>query len=194
MHACVQAAQAHGGRWGLHDATLYVTLEPCAMCAGAILLARVGTVVYGARSTLLGADGSWASLFPRPAAQQQEAGPGPAERPGVEHACVGAELLPHKTHPDLQVGPWSIDSTQGLHWRLETMSCGVLLCKPSTTARGCAQGSQNVECMLGGRRCGGACWRRSAASSCSASSRGGAWRTRRSQSSPLAASAACGEL
>lgn len=41
------------------DTTLYVTLEPCAMCAGAILQARVDTVVWGAPNRLLGADGSW---------------------------------------------------------------------------------------------------------------------------------------
>ena len=100
----MQAAIQHGGRWGLRDATLYVTLEPCAMCAGAILLARVGTVVYGARSTLLGADGSWASLFPRPALKQEVEGTGPCssdaqQEDGLQHA----ELRPHKTHPDLQV-------------------------------------------------------------------------------------------
>lgn len=44
----------------LHQGTtLYVTLEPCPMCAGAILQARVDTVVWGAPNKLLGADGSW---------------------------------------------------------------------------------------------------------------------------------------
>lgn len=41
------------------DTTLYVTLEPCPMCAGAILQARVNTLVWGAPNKLLGADGSW---------------------------------------------------------------------------------------------------------------------------------------
>jgi tRNA(adenine34) deaminase len=41
------AARALGG-WRLTGTTLYVTLEPCAMCAGAIVLARVGRLVYGA--------------------------------------------------------------------------------------------------------------------------------------------------
>lgn len=45
--------------FGVQDCTLYVTLEPCAMCAGAVLQARVGRVVWGAPNTLLGADGSW---------------------------------------------------------------------------------------------------------------------------------------
>ena len=56
----------------LRNVTLYVTLEPCAMCAGAILQARLGKVVYGARSKLLGAHGSWVSLLPSSARHFQE--------------------------------------------------------------------------------------------------------------------------
>ena len=52
------------GAWRLHGCTLYVTLEPCAMCAGAILQARIDRVVYGGRNTLCGAAGSWVSLMP----------------------------------------------------------------------------------------------------------------------------------
>ena len=61
---CVRAAS--GALRGWHElprATLYVTLEPCAMCAGALLQARVGALVWGARNPLLGADGSWVSLL-----------------------------------------------------------------------------------------------------------------------------------
>jgi len=46
------------GRWRLSEATLYVTKEPCVMCAGAILAARVKRLVYGARDLKGGADGS----------------------------------------------------------------------------------------------------------------------------------------
>lgn len=46
------------GDWRLPEATLYVTLEPCAMCAGAIVLARVETVVFGASDPAAGAGGS----------------------------------------------------------------------------------------------------------------------------------------
>lgn len=52
--------------WRLTDCTLYVTLEPCPMCAGAILNARIGRVVYGARDPSLGACGSVADLFAMP--------------------------------------------------------------------------------------------------------------------------------
>jgi tRNA(adenine34) deaminase len=44
--------------WRLNDCTLYVTLEPCAMCAGAMVLARLGRLVYGARDPKAGACGS----------------------------------------------------------------------------------------------------------------------------------------
>ncbi|MFI2667722.1 nucleoside deaminase [Micromonospora carbonacea] len=46
------------GRWRLDDCTLVVTLEPCTMCAGAIVLARVATVVFGAWEPKTGAAGS----------------------------------------------------------------------------------------------------------------------------------------
>jgi len=52
-----EAARALG-TWRVHDATLYVTLEPCAMCAGAIVLARVPRVVFGATDPKAGACGS----------------------------------------------------------------------------------------------------------------------------------------
>ncbi len=45
----------HGESWRLTDAALYVTLEPCTMCCGAILLSRVGTVVFGAADPRAGA-------------------------------------------------------------------------------------------------------------------------------------------
>jgi len=52
-----EAARALGS-WRVLDATLYVTLEPCAMCAGAIVLARIPRVVYGATDPKAGACGS----------------------------------------------------------------------------------------------------------------------------------------
>lgn len=52
--AITQAA-AHIGDWRLPGCTLYVTLEPCVMCAGAILLARIPRVVYGATDPKAGA-------------------------------------------------------------------------------------------------------------------------------------------
>ncbi|KAG1667435.1 hypothetical protein FOA52_004852 [Chlamydomonas sp. UWO 241] len=52
------------GAWRLLDCTLYVTCEPCPMCAGAVLQARLKRLVYGARQPRIGADGSWVSLFP----------------------------------------------------------------------------------------------------------------------------------
>ena len=57
------AAAAGRGDWRLDDATLYVTLEPCTMCCGAILLARVGRVVFGAADPRAGAVVSTARLL-----------------------------------------------------------------------------------------------------------------------------------
>jgi tRNA(adenine34) deaminase len=54
----LREAAAKLGSWRLDAAVLYVTLEPCAMCAGAIVLARVPRVVYGATDPKAGAAGS----------------------------------------------------------------------------------------------------------------------------------------
>jgi len=58
----VRDAAAALGRWRLDGVTVYVTLEPCAMCAGALLNARVDRVVFGARSMENGACGSLLNL------------------------------------------------------------------------------------------------------------------------------------
>ena len=62
IEAINQACTALGG-WRLWDCTLYVTLEPCPMCAGAIVNARIPRVVYGASDAKCGACGSVCDLF-----------------------------------------------------------------------------------------------------------------------------------
>lgn len=59
-------AAAAAGRWRLEDATLVVTLEPCPMCAGALLNARVGRLVFGAADPKAGACGSLYNLCADP--------------------------------------------------------------------------------------------------------------------------------
>ena len=59
----IGAACARLGGWRLWECTLYVTLEPCPMCAGAIINARIPRVVYGASDSKFGAVGSVCSLF-----------------------------------------------------------------------------------------------------------------------------------
>lgn len=59
-------ASAAVGHWRLDDCTLVVTLEPCAMCAGAIVNGRVGTLVYGASDPKAGAAGSCFDLVDSP--------------------------------------------------------------------------------------------------------------------------------
>lgn len=62
IEAIRQACATLGG-WRLWKCTLYVTLEPCPMCAGAILQARIPRVVFGARDEKFGACGSVCDLF-----------------------------------------------------------------------------------------------------------------------------------
>jgi tRNA(adenine34) deaminase len=54
------------GSWRVLDAAIYVTLEPCAMCAGAMVLARVARVVFGARDPKAGACGSVLNVLAEP--------------------------------------------------------------------------------------------------------------------------------
>ena len=60
----IREAAARSGSWRLIDTTLYVTLEPCAMCIGAIILARIPRLVFGAMDPKAGACGS---IFDLPA-------------------------------------------------------------------------------------------------------------------------------
>lgn len=87
---CIQQAAAQLGRWRLLETTLYVTLEPCPMCAGALLQARVGHLVYAARSPLLGADGSWVNMLQH-------------GRAGSTQSAVADPTRPHPFHTDIKV-------------------------------------------------------------------------------------------
>lgn len=59
---CLRMASRVSGNWRLLNSTLYTTLEPCAMCTGAMQAFRVKRVVYAAPDTRLGALGSWVDL------------------------------------------------------------------------------------------------------------------------------------
>src|SRR3954463_1564310 len=77
------AAEALGG-WRLPGTTLYVTLEPCAMCAGAIVLARIPTVVFGHSDPKAGAAGGVLDVLAEPALNHR-----PQVIPGVrEEECA----------------------------------------------------------------------------------------------------------
>jgi len=54
------------GDWRLGGCTIYITLEPCPMCAGAILMSRLGKLFYGAKDELTGSCGSVLNLFMEP--------------------------------------------------------------------------------------------------------------------------------
>lgn len=63
--ACIREASKFIGNWRLSETVLYTTVEPCSMCMGAIFLARIGTLVYGAKDIRHGACGSWVDLLDR---------------------------------------------------------------------------------------------------------------------------------
>ena len=62
LEALERASRARGD-WRMDDCTLYVTLEPCPMCAGAMINARLGRLVYGAREPQFGSAASVLNLF-----------------------------------------------------------------------------------------------------------------------------------
>lgn len=63
---CITAGEAALENWRLADTVLYCTIEPCSMCAGAMLLSRVPRLVWGAPDLRHGANGSWVDLFSKP--------------------------------------------------------------------------------------------------------------------------------
>lgn len=69
----IRAAAETLGGWRLPGTTLYVTLEPCAMCAGAIVLARIPEVVFGAPDPKAGAAGSVLDILAEPALNHRPA-------------------------------------------------------------------------------------------------------------------------
>jgi len=62
----IGAASSTLATWRLHECTMYVTLEPCAMCAGAIILSRIGRLVYAANDPKAGACGSVLDVIHEP--------------------------------------------------------------------------------------------------------------------------------
>ena len=83
----LREAAAKLGSWRVLDSVLYVTLEPCAMCAGAIVLARVPRVVFGAWDPKAGAAGSVLDMLAAAAAQPPARGRGRAAGGGVRRAA-----------------------------------------------------------------------------------------------------------
>ncbi|GGG97955.1 tRNA adenosine(34) deaminase TadA [Staphylococcus pragensis] len=65
-HIAIERASKVVGSWRLEDCTLYVTLEPCVMCAGAIVMSRIPKVVFGAMDPKGGCSGSLMNLLEEP--------------------------------------------------------------------------------------------------------------------------------
>ncbi len=112
----LREASAALGTWRLDDAVLYVTLEPCAMCAGAIVLARVPRVVWGAPDPKAGAAGSVLDVLGRAAPQPPaRGGRRPAGR-GVGGAAAGllrGATLMAETHSYASRLRWTGSTGQG---------------------------------------------------------------------------------
>ena len=83
----ITAAAARLGSWRLENTRLYVTLEPCAMCAGAIILARIPEVYFGAYDPKAGCCGTLMNLLEDPRFNHQ-----PAVFPGLRSEECGALL------------------------------------------------------------------------------------------------------
>jgi tRNA(adenine34) deaminase len=60
---CLTSASGSLSNWRLLNTTLYSTVEPCTMCAGAMFLSRIKRLVWGTHDTRHGANGSWVNLF-----------------------------------------------------------------------------------------------------------------------------------
>ena len=73
----IREASEHLSDWRLEGCTMFVTLEPCPMCAGAIIMSRIPTLVFGAREVFTGSVGSVIDLF------SEKYGHSPAVFPGV---------------------------------------------------------------------------------------------------------------
>ena len=83
LEAIVEANRTLGG-WRLWQCTLYVTLEPCPMCAGAIINARIPRVVYGAKDAKAGSCASVIDLFSLPYNHKPQ-----VEQGLLEEECAG---------------------------------------------------------------------------------------------------------
>jgi tRNA(adenine34) deaminase len=84
---CLRRAASRMQSWRLNDVTLYVTLEPCPMCASAMVLSRLGRLVYAAKDPKKGADGSAYQLLDHPANNHRV-----SVRPGVMAGEASAML------------------------------------------------------------------------------------------------------
>ena len=89
----LREASARLGTWRLLDTALYVTLEPCAMCAGAIVLGRVPRVVYAADDPKAGAAGSVLDVLAEPRLNH---------RPAVARGLLADEAADYCVHSSLR--------------------------------------------------------------------------------------------
>jgi len=101
MIALTQASAAVQGKW-LLDCVIYVTLEPCSMCAGALVLARIGRICFGARDPKSGACGSVLNIADHPALNHRI----PVTAGVLEPECAGllSGFFAEKRRQDRETG------------------------------------------------------------------------------------------
>lgn len=102
-------AAARLGRWRLSDCTVVVTLEPCPMCAGALVVARIGRLVFGAADPKAGACGSLYNLLADPRLNHEAT----VERGVLGERCTAllAEFFAPRRPPgraDRETGEWRV--------------------------------------------------------------------------------------
>lgn len=102
---CMERAARALGAWRLIDCTMFVTVEPCPMCAGAILTGRLQRLVYGARQPRIGADGSWISMFPGSQENELElcGSPQQGDSDGTIQNKRIRPVGPHPFHPGMLI-------------------------------------------------------------------------------------------
>ncbi len=104
----LRQASSRMGSWRLHGVTLYVTLEPCPMCAGALVLARVDRLVYGAADPKKGAVHSVCRLLDHPALNhhpQIAAGVRAGAAAALLHSFFRARRHPRRAGDNRSAGP-----------------------------------------------------------------------------------------
>ena len=133
------------GSWRVLDATLYVTLEPCAMCAGAIVLARVPYVVFGASDPKAGAAGSVLDVLGEPRLNHRPEVAGWSAGRGVRGAAEHVlRLAPRRDDLALRISTWrggravecgGLENRCASDWRTESSNLSPSVLRTSRPTR-----------------------------------------------------------
>ena len=101
-HIAIERASKVVGSWRLEECTLYVTLEPCVMCAGAIVMSRIPRVVYGAVDPKGGCTGSLMNLLERPQFNHRAIESGILENEYAHFYVISSKICQQRRHSNKQ--------------------------------------------------------------------------------------------